>query len=348
MSESSPGKRPLDSQSVLNSVDILAISADKQLVVIQRNPRSGSGAGRKELLVLIRELRTAGYHVRMFRSRQTLDSFLSMPENRRTLRCIVAAGGDGTVADVTNRHPGCPIAVLPLGTENLLAQYAGLSRCGRTLAAVIASGRIRMFDSATANGRRFLLMLSVGVDGDIVHAIHRARTGTIRRIGYVVPTLRAFFSSSPELILASTPDGIHSATGTHIIVTNIPRYGFALKFAPEAIPDDGLLDVRIYHGTTRGQIFWHAIRLKLGLPIHASEFTKFKATEVTLELLNRSRIPGVQADGDPCSTLPVRVLIEPASLCLVVRSAPPYRLCEMQSVVGPGAADTVLAANAQR
>ena len=273
------------------------------------------------MLVLIRELRLASYQVRMFRSRTTLDAYLSVPENALKLRCIVAAGGDGTVADVANRHPGCPIAILPLGTENLLARYLDLTRCGRSLATVIGSGQIRRFDSATANGRRFLLMLSAGVDGDIVQAVHQARKGTIRRIGYVVPTLRAFFSSSPELIRASTPAGVHSATGTHIIVTNIPRYGFALRFAPEAIPDDGLLNVRVYHGATRGQIFWHAIRLKLGLSIRASEFTKFTATEVTLEVVYRSRVPGVQADGDPCSALPVRVVVEPASLCLLVPSS---------------------------
>jgi diacylglycerol kinase family enzyme len=254
----------------------------------------------------------------MFRSRRKLDAFLLMPENLRQLRCIVAAGGDGTVADVTNRHPGCPIAVLPLGTENLLARYVGLSRCGRTLAAVIACGQIRMFDSATANGRRFLLMLSVGVDGDIVHAIHQARTGTIRRIGYVVPTLRAFLSSKPQLIRASTPDGRHAATGTHVIVTNIPRYGFALKFAPEAIPDDGLLNVRVYHGTTRWQILWHAIRLKLGWALQACEY-KFTSTGVMLESVTDVRISGVQIDGDPCTPLPILVEIEPASLCVLVR-----------------------------
>jgi diacylglycerol kinase family enzyme len=302
-------------------VEPTAISCDNRLIVIQRNPRSGSGAGRKELLVLIRQLRSSGYQVRMFRSRSTLDAYLSLPENARKLRCIVAAGGDGTVADVANRHPGCPIAVLPLGTENLLARYLDLVRCGRSLAAVIDAGQVRCFDSATANGRRFLLMLSVGVDGDIVQAIHQARRGNIRRIGYVLPTLRAFISASPELIRAWTPDGVHTATGTHIIVTNIPRYGFALKFAPEAIPDDGLLDVRIYHGATRGQIFWHAVRLKLGLPIHASEFTKFRATEIMLDAVHRSRVPGVQADGDPCAALPVRVVIQPSSLCLLVRSA---------------------------
>lgn len=300
-------------------MDPATISADNRLVVIQRNPHSGSGAGRKELLVLIRELRTAGCRVRIFRSRRKLDAFLLMPESVQQLRCIVAAGGDGTVADVAQRHPGFPIAVFPLGTENLLARYLDLSRCGRSLAAVIAAGRIRMLDSATANGRRFLLMLSAGVDGDIVQAVHRARDGNIRRIGYILPTLRAFLSSRPQLIRASTPDARYSATGTHVIVTNIPIYGFGLTFAPEAIPDDGLLNVRVYHGSTRWQIFRHAVRLKLGLPIHPSVCTKFTATSVTLESANDSRIPGVQADGDPCSALPVHVVVEPASLCVIVR-----------------------------
>ena len=89
------------------------IPADKRLVVIQRNPRSGSGAGRKELLRLVRALRRADYRVRMFRSREKLDARLSIPECQQILRCIVAAGGDGTVADIANRHPGCPIAILP-------------------------------------------------------------------------------------------------------------------------------------------------------------------------------------------------------------------------------------------
>lgn len=295
------------------------ISNDSRLVVIQRNPRSGSGAGRKELLILVRELRLAGFVVRMFRSRSMLDSWLAMPEKRRRLRCIVAAGGDGTVADIVNRFPGCPVAVLPLGTENLLAQYLNIPRCGSALAKIVIAGRTRTLDSAMANHQRFLLMLSAGIDGNIVHAIHANRTGTIRRVGYVWPTLRAFLWSGLTLICAATPDGKHSATGTHVIVTNIPRYGFGLRFAPEATPDDGLLNVRVYHGTTRSRIFWHAIRLKLRLPIQSREYTKFTATHVVLESRGDGLSAGVQADGDPCMSLPVCVAVQPASLRVLVR-----------------------------
>jgi diacylglycerol kinase (ATP) len=294
------------------------ISDDRRLVVIQRNPRSGSGAGRRELLILVRALRKADHRVRMFRSREKLDAWLSTPERQRILRCIVAAGGDGTVADVANRHPGCPVAILPLGTENLLAKYLNLPRCGRTLSEVIDIGSFRQFDSAAANGRRFLLMLSAGVDGEIVHAIHRSRTGTVRRIGYLIPTLRAFLSWSPKQIRVSDIEGSRIVTGTHIIVTNIPRYGFGLSFAPEAFPDDGLLNVRVYHGTSRWQIFWHAVRLKLRLPIRSQEVTRFAAKRLQLDSPDDAKFAGVQFDGDPCSGLPVEVEIQPASLSLLV------------------------------
>lgn len=300
------------------NLDASTIPDDKKLVVIQRNPRSGSGAGRRELLVLVRALRMADFQVRMFRSREKLDAWLAVPERQLNLRCLVAAGGDGTVADVANRHPGCPIAILPLGTENLLAKFLDLTRCGRKLSDVIRGGKFRRFDTAFANGRRFLIMLSVGVDGEIVHAIHRSRTGTIRRIGYVIPTLRAFLSWSPKQIRVSDQNGHNSVSGTHVIVTNIPRYGFGLNFTPEALPDDGLLNIRVYHGTSRWSIFWHAVRLKLKLPIRTTEVTRFTARRLLLESPEQAQFDGVQVDGDPCSSLPLEVEIHPASLSLLV------------------------------
>ncbi len=289
-----------------------------RLVVIQRNPSSGSGLGRGELIVLVRELQRLGFRVRMFSSRAKLDLYLTVFSARRLPHCIVAAGGDGTVADLVNRHPGIPIAVLPLGTENLLARYLGLRRSGKTLAQVINRGRTRTLDSAVANERRFLLMLSAGVDAEIVAAIHHARTGTIRRIAYVVPSLRAFLRSTPKIFRAVSADGLTSVSGSHLIVSNLPVYGFGLRFAPEAAPDDGLLDVRAFTGTTRWQIFWHAVKLKLGLRLRADEVQRITAASLTLELADGSADVTSQCDGDPGPALPVRVVIERRSLIVIV------------------------------
>ena len=286
-------------------------------MVIQRNPNSGSGRGRGQLRVLAQELKKRGYCVRMFSDRTRLDLYVLQIPETRSLKCIVGAGGDGTVTDLANRHPGVPVAILPLGTENLLAGYLGLPRCGRSLAEIIDRGQVQVFDSARANGLRFLLMLSVGIDAEIVEAIHQKRTGNIYRHGYLWPTLKAFCRSRPVVYIVSSADGSIEIAGSHVIVTNVPRYGFGLPFATDARPDDGLLDVRVFHGGSRWAIFLHALKLKLGLPLRSAEVSRFLADSVTIRAADPAdRMPS-QCDGDPGPSLPIVITTEPRSLTLI-------------------------------
>ena len=254
----------------------------------------------------------------MFSSRPKLDHYLAAKPTRRILRCIVAAGGDGTVADLVNRHPGIPIAVFPLGTENLLAKYLGIRRCGRQLAEIIQRGHVKVFDSAIVNGRRILLMVSVGIDAEIVDAVHKARSGHIHRLSYVRYVLQAFMTNPPVNYRVFSADGAFDVSGRHIIATNVPRYGFDIPFAPQARPDDGVLDIRVFHGITRWQIFWHAAKLRLGLPVSTKEFTRFSASTVRIECLDATRPRTSQCDGDPGPELPLQIEMDPHSLTLIV------------------------------
>ncbi|MBL8814051.1 MAG: hypothetical protein JNM43_28040 [Planctomycetaceae bacterium] len=246
-----------------------------------------------------------------------MDEWLHERSASRIIRCLVAAGGDGTVADLLNRHPGIPVAILPMGTENLLARYLGLRRDGLQLARVIQRNSIRVYDSALANGRRFLLMLSAGVDADIVAALHSKRSGNISRLNYLLPTLIAFLRSRVREFEVCSEDQRHKLRGTHVIVTNVPRYGFQLEFAPDADPSDGLLDIRVCHCQTRLGILWHAARLKLGLTISTQEYSTFRAPAVRLSCVSGTPDRS-QCDGDPGPDVPVTIRIEPATLRLLV------------------------------
>ena len=107
-------------------------------------------------------------------------------------RCLVAAGGDGTVAALVNECPGVPISVLPTGTENLFARHFGLSREPRRLAATIAGGRVSHLDLGVTGDRRFALMAGIGFDADVVTRHHTARVGLA---GVPRPTHRGRMSS---------------------------------------------------------------------------------------------------------------------------------------------------------
>ena len=58
-------------------------------------------------------------------------------------RCLIAVGGDGTVAALLNEQPGVPLTVFPAGTENLVAQHFGLRKDPDELARTIADANAR-------------------------------------------------------------------------------------------------------------------------------------------------------------------------------------------------------------
>ena len=162
--------------------------SERPWVVVQRNPRSGSGKTRGQLIQLCERLRQRGFHVRMFRDRERLDT--AVRDAAVPPVAIVAAGGDGTVGNVANRHSGLPIAILAQGTENLMAKYLKLPKEGGAVADLIMAGKRLKLDTATLNGTRFLLMAGFGLDAAVVHRMDETRSGTISHLSYFQPIFR--------------------------------------------------------------------------------------------------------------------------------------------------------------
>lgn len=315
-----------------------ADEAQKRLVVVQRNPMSGSGRGRAELRRLVFELRARGFRVRMFGHRPALDEFIANPVNAADLRCLVVAGGDGTVTDLTNRHPGIPLALFPMGTENLLARYLKMPRNGQTIADVIQQYHVAALDSGLVNGHRFLLMLSSGVDADVVRRVHAMRKGHIGYHSYVLPLVSSFFGYRPSAIRVFNPESGRSAEGVHVIVTNVPAYGFDFRFSPDADPADGQLDVRVYAGPGRMDTLMHAAGVRLRCSWAERRVTRFRASEVVLQSVPSTsqifsesggaamgaavpRGAPVQCDGDPGPELPLTLKVDPKSLLVLTHGA---------------------------
>ena len=81
---------------------------------------------------------------------------------------IVAAGGDGTLNAVANGMAAAPrpLALLPLGTANVLAREIGLPRRPERLAELIAAGPARPIWPGRVGDRLFLTMASSGFDAE--------------------------------------------------------------------------------------------------------------------------------------------------------------------------------------
>jgi diacylglycerol kinase (ATP) len=292
-------------------------------VAIQRNPTSGAGLHRGELLHLVSHLRRAGIRPRLYSRRERLEARLANPDERAHLVCLVAAGGDGTVGDLANRFPGLPLAVLPLGTENLLAGYLGIPSDGRFVAEMIAAGSTRAFDVGVVNGRRFTLMLTAGFDADIVHRVQARRTGHIRKWNYLQPIWESLRSYRyPKMRISVEGGDLPSdqpLSGRLLVVANLPAYAMGLPLAASAEGSDGLLDLRVFRRRSAFQMVRYLYKVALRQHESLADVVCGRAQRVHITC--DTPVP-LQCDGDPAGFTPAEVTILPGALTLIVPKGP--------------------------
>lgn len=255
------------------------------------------------------------------------------------LRAVVAAGGDGTARLVAERTPpGTPLAILPLGTENLLAGYLEASSNAQSLATTIANGRIVQLDAAQGNGRLFALMAGCGFDADVVRRLHRQRRGHIHRFSYVkpifesirnydYPPLRIHYEVRQPRQETGAPIGVEGnqqvmtegdITARWAFVVNLPRYAGGLNFAPAASGCDGLLDVCTFRGGSLWNALWYLGGVLIGQHEQMDGFSLVRCTRLRIE--SDGPVP-YQLDGDPGGELPLDIEVLPGRLTLLVSPA---------------------------
>src|SRR5271163_2135811 len=159
----------------------------RQILVIF-NPAAGRGRSlAKRLSRVVAELEHQGFTVTVLTTQAPGDAERLAREADLAFDLIVAAGGDGTVNEVANGifAASRPLAVLPLGTGNVLANEIGLPRDPRRLARVIADGTPQPIWPGRAGDRLFLAMTGVGFDAEVLGALNPRLRRRIGKLGYI-------------------------------------------------------------------------------------------------------------------------------------------------------------------
>ncbi len=137
---------------------------------------------------------------------------------------LVAAGGDGTVRALAAAIDGAavPIALIPMGTGNVLASEVSLPRRAGPLAEIILNGPVLAVTGARANGKPFYLMAGAGFDGDAVATLSTPWKRRLGKLAYAGPGLKALARKPPHLDV--TVDGQHHEANW-VVFANGQRYG---------------------------------------------------------------------------------------------------------------------------
>lgn len=275
----------------------MQVSPDARKVIISVNPK----AGRTSPMLRAEELRDRLLGMRFEAELATdLAEVTEKAEQyyrNGELRVLVGVGGDGTAAELVNRtSPGLPVTLLSAGTANLIAKYLKLGRTPARLAEQIAAGHLLQLDAGRVTpmsgpSRLFLVMVSCGLDADVVRRVHsrreeRYQSGAkkgahISYLSYIKPIAKTIGSYDfPEVkveVLEGGDETIYDQkrcdqkcgddaaklvspytleNGRWVFVFNLPCYGWGLPLVPKAVGTDGRFDHCIFDGKS----FWHGFK----------------------------------------------------------------------------------------
>ena len=226
----------------------------------------------------------------------------------RQVRLVVAAGGDGTIAEVAAGLDGSKtlLGIIPLGTANVLAHELRLPSDPTRLASILTSERTvplwpGIMQSALGT-RLFVQMLGIGFDAHVVHHISRPVKRVLGKGAYVVQTLRELQRYRFGQIRLRV-DGEQMQTGS-VIIAKGRLYGGPYLLAPEATPTAPGFSVMLFEHAGIGSALLAGAALPLNMLGRVPGVTHRRASEV--ELLDQDGLPA-QADGDPAGTAPLRV-----------------------------------------
>ena len=299
------------------------LPSDADHVLILQNPTAGRQNQQRRVQELQQELRQLGLETTCFSDIHALTSKAKQTHHDGTLRAVVAAGGDGTVGLVVNHLPaGIPIAVLPLGTENLLARSFDIQ--SENAAQVIHQGSFVRLDAGEANDRLFLLMFSCGLDADIVDRLHKRRQGHISHWSYLRPILASIRSYRyPEVRVYFEHGGDSEPTTQEVaarwvFVNNLPIYALKIPIVPQAIGTDGVLDLCTLRRGSLPAALWYLAGILLRRHQRWKDCTTANVTSVRLE---SDHPVAFQLDGDPGGQLPVHIQVHPQRVTLLIPAA---------------------------
>lgn len=196
--------------------------------------------------------------------------------------CIVAGGGDGTINEVfgaafTVGLPAeCCLGVLPLGTANDFARATGIPLQDPTAALRLATrGAPQWIDLGLLNGKPFVNLASGGFGSRVTVETDPELKRRLGGLAYVITGISRFTELTANRGSFHAEGFSWEGRFVAIAIGNGRQAGGGVPLCPDALIDDGLLDLMILpelERTARLEAFSHLLR-EGGAAIRAQQVT---------------------------------------------------------------------------
>jgi diacylglycerol kinase (ATP) len=239
---------------------------------------------------------------------------------------IVAAGGDGTLNEIVNgigaQARKVRVGLIPLGTGNDFARTLELPNDIDQCIQLILEGRTRAIDLVRVKSDRTRYFVNVSAGG-FSGLVNEKLTPQMKSTWGPLAYIRSAAAALPELrayVTRITLDGKETLSERlyNVVVGNGRYVAGGIPIAPEAVPDDGLLDLVLIPERSFADLALLAPQILLGNHLSSSSIIYRRAARI-----NVNSKPGMwfNVDGELVGNEPAKFEVLPRALQFVVGKA---------------------------
>jgi diacylglycerol kinase (ATP) len=284
------------------------------------NPTAGSV---KEIDSLIEKLRSLPSTIVKVTARRGSATRFARTALKNGCDLIVAAGGDGTLNEVVSgigEEAGeVRVGVIPLGTGNDFARTLGLPNDLEQCLELIRAGRTRAIDLVRVTSDRVRYFVNVSAGG-FSGLVNEKLTPEMKSTWGPLAYIRSAAAALPELRAYVTRIALDeketiSENLYNVIVGNGRFVAGGIPIAPEAIPDDGLLDLVLIPERPAADLALLAPQILMGKHLSSSSIIYRRAARISV-----NSKPGMwfNVDGELVGNEPAVFEVLPRALQFVV------------------------------
>ena len=299
------------------------------------NPNAGKGKGQKDWHIIAEFMRKVNLTFAVkFTEAKGHAVLITQEAVKDGCRRIITIGGDGTLNEVVNgvfTNETClssdiSLALIPVGTGNDWGRMFGIPPNYEKAVSIINDGKqmlhdiglVNYFDGSEQKKRYFINIAGLGFESVVVKRTNyqkdRGHSGKAIYFYNLLLSLLSYKNTRAEIIV----DGEKKSADVFSINVGNGKYcGGGMRQTPDAVPDDGLLDVTVINGIGKIEIIRSLKMLYDGTILSHPKVDGYRCRN--LKVSSDSLIP-TQADGESLGHTPAEFSIIPSSINIIYGS----------------------------
>ena len=238
---------------------------------------------------------------------------------------IISTGGDGTLNEVANGimlsgNNRVKLGLLPYGTGNDFAKTIRATNHIATLKQLLALDRTKEIDLGLVNfknkegkdeSRYFINITDVGLGGFIAQKLDGSSKWMGAFLTFQKAIVSTFLTYKHRWVKATADEFSYEGKILSLIIANGKYFGAGLGIAPDAKPDDGLLNITLGADISLWDYLKNLGKVQKCLKIEHPQMSYRQAKEVTIE--SNEALP-IDMDGEFIGYSPMKVTVVPQAL----------------------------------